>query len=268
MNKRIVFNLFPNGKNKAVTFSYDDGKHQDRRLVELLNKYDLKGTFHLNSSRDHEEFVCGDEIKTLFAGHEVSLHSVTHPSLEYVPKVCMVNEVWEDRRKLESIVGYPVVGMSYPNGSVVKEVVKTLRECGVVYSRTTQGTFKFDLPEDYLMWHPTCHHSKAMGLLAQFQQEKRRNRPYLFYVWGHSFEFDRGIPENNWEMIETFCEKIAHDDDVWYATNIEVYNYHQALRSLRFSVDCSMVENPTALDLWFTADEKEIKIGPGEFLNL
>ena len=37
------------GKMKAVTFSYDDGVTQDRRLIELLDKYGLKATFNLNS---------------------------------------------------------------------------------------------------------------------------------------------------------------------------------------------------------------------------
>ena len=41
-------NMF-NGKMKAVTFSYDDGVTQDIRLIELLNKYNLKATFNLNS---------------------------------------------------------------------------------------------------------------------------------------------------------------------------------------------------------------------------
>ena len=40
-----------NGKNKAVTFSFDDGLTQDIRLLEILNKYDLKCTFNLNSER-------------------------------------------------------------------------------------------------------------------------------------------------------------------------------------------------------------------------
>ena len=38
-------------KKKAVTFSYDDGTTQDIQLIELLNKYDLKATFNLNSER-------------------------------------------------------------------------------------------------------------------------------------------------------------------------------------------------------------------------
>ena len=37
------------GKMKALTFSYDDGVLQDRRLIEIFNKYGLKATFNLNS---------------------------------------------------------------------------------------------------------------------------------------------------------------------------------------------------------------------------
>ena len=38
-----------NGKLKALTFSYDDGVTQDIRMIELFNKYNVKGTFNLNS---------------------------------------------------------------------------------------------------------------------------------------------------------------------------------------------------------------------------
>ena len=37
-----------NGKKKAVTFSFDDGVMQDIRVIEILDKYGLKGTFNLN----------------------------------------------------------------------------------------------------------------------------------------------------------------------------------------------------------------------------
>ena len=46
MNK--VYKVFPGGKFKVLTFSYDDGKIEDRRLVKLFNKFNLKATFNLN----------------------------------------------------------------------------------------------------------------------------------------------------------------------------------------------------------------------------
>ena len=43
-----VYTCFPGGKAKALTMSYDDGKVQDRRLIDIFNKYGIKGTFNLN----------------------------------------------------------------------------------------------------------------------------------------------------------------------------------------------------------------------------
>jgi len=45
--KTIEKNLWYGGKSGAVTFSYDDGRIEDIRLVETFNKYGVKGTFHL-----------------------------------------------------------------------------------------------------------------------------------------------------------------------------------------------------------------------------
>ena len=47
MNK--IYKAFPGGKHKVLTFSYDDGKLEDRRLVEIFNKNGLRGTFNLNT---------------------------------------------------------------------------------------------------------------------------------------------------------------------------------------------------------------------------
>ena len=43
--------LFPEGKSKSLILSFDDGTISDRRLVQLMNNYELKGTFHLNSNK-------------------------------------------------------------------------------------------------------------------------------------------------------------------------------------------------------------------------
>ena len=45
MNKRVL--RFPMGKKKAVTLSYDDNMEADKKLIHLLEKYQMKGTFNL-----------------------------------------------------------------------------------------------------------------------------------------------------------------------------------------------------------------------------
>ena len=66
---KLVFDLYPDGKKRALTFSYDDGSANDRRLVEIFNKFGMKGTFHLNSGhlmRGPDQWhIRLDEIGTL-----------------------------------------------------------------------------------------------------------------------------------------------------------------------------------------------------------
>lgn len=88
--------------------------------------------------------------------------------------------------------------------------------------------------------------------LAQtFVNKAKCREPLLFYVWGHTFEFER---DNNWEIIEEFAEYIGNREEIWYATNIEIYDYVKAYEQLVFSLDGKKVYNPTAYSIYF---EKE-----------
>ena len=61
--------------------SYDDGKLEDRRLVSIFNKYGIKGTFHLNSGLEMDTRIPTSEYQELYKGHEVSCHTLTHPTI-------------------------------------------------------------------------------------------------------------------------------------------------------------------------------------------
>ncbi|MCA0755038.1 polysaccharide deacetylase, partial [Paenibacillus sp. N4] len=69
-NVSIRFDRFPGGLSKAVVLSFDDGREQDRRLVQAFNRYGLKGTFHLNSGKFGQEgYISAEEAADLFRGH-------------------------------------------------------------------------------------------------------------------------------------------------------------------------------------------------------
>ena len=264
----IVFNLYPNGKKKAITMSYDDGNVADRRLVEIFNKYGFKGTFHLNTKRLGDgSSITKDELRDLYKGHEISCHTHTHPFPNTMPRESLIYEICENRSGLERIAEYPVRGMSYPFGEYSENVIKEFRALGMEYSRTTRATNGWGIPEDFMQWHPTCHHKgDILNKLEVFKNPPRRiPNLMLFYIWGHSYEFNN---DNNWEIIEEFCEKAANMEDTWYATNIEIYDYITALRNLRFNLDCNCVYNPSAISCWFSADGKPYEVKPGETLKL
>lgn len=87
----------------------------------------------------------------------------------------------------------------------------------------------------------------------------------LFYLWGHSYEFEQ---HNNWEVIRAFCEKMSGKKDIWYATNIEIVDYLNASRQLRTSADGHIVFNPTATDIWVENKGEVMTIKAGETVRM
>ena len=258
--------LFPEGKDKALTFSYDDAQIYDRRLVSILNRHGMKGTFHLNSGTlDTEGFITKAEIRELYAGHEVACHAVTHPFFNQLSGGQAAVEIYEDRRRLEACWGRIVRGFSYPFGEFSDRLIDTARAMGIVYSRTVEDTMNFNLPSDFMLWHPTCHHDKVTDALAEdyLNPPEYRNLS-LLYIWGHSFEFERN---GNWEHLTHICELLQGRKDVWYATNMEIYEYVTAMRSLAVSADGTLVYNPSAVTLYLEADGHTVRLPAGTCLN-
>lgn len=257
----IKFNLFPYGKSKALTLSYDDGQISDLRLVKIMDQYKIKGTFHLNSGNiDRPGFLTRNDIITNFINQEISAHTKTHPRLDRISNSMIIDEVLSDRIALEDIVKYPVRGMSYPYGVYDKGIEGIVNSLGIEYSRTVHGTNNFIIPKDFLEWHPTCHHNKISDLWEQFLERESKHEMLLFYLWGHSFEFNQN---DNWDIIETFCSKAGNQDNIWYATNIEIYDYIKAVHDLKFSAINNMILNQSAIDVWLTINDEKVCIKAG-----
>lgn len=253
----IRFDRFKDGKKHCVTFSYDDGNPADERLVKIFNDHNLKATFHLNSCRINFD-------ASLYEGHEISCHGTTHAALTALPAQNVHQEIWQNRVDLEKYAGYIVRGMSYAYGSYNSEMCNALKACGIVYSRTTKSTGFYAVPEDFLQWHPSCHHNNAEPIVDRFLdllETKPTPTPRLLYIWGHSYEFNN---DDNWDLIERIADKLSNNDKIWYATNIEIYEYMQAIKSLSISADNSIVHNPSSQKVWFSHSGNEYAVEPGE----
>ena len=250
---------FPQFRAKALTFSYDDGMIFDGKLVEILDKYGLKGTFNLNSGLfdgGAARRLTQEQALALFKNspHEVAIHGRMHLHLPSLPPALAAQEILSDRQALEELFGGVITGMAYAYGTYDDASVQTLKNCGISYARTTVSTGRFDIPTDWLRMPATCHHDDArlMDLAKQFAQHTpsanwRCERPLLFYVWGHSYEFNDKV---NWNVIEDFAAYLGGRDDVWYATNMEIYRYVKAYDALEFSSDGASVYNPSAQDVY------------------
>lgn len=254
---------FPQGKAKALTLSYDDGVEQDEKLIGIMKQNGLKGTFNLNSGRFAAEgfvYPAGQVHRPLSEAKarqlysdpdvEVAIHGLTHPFFERIPANRMVYEAVKDRENLERLFGKIVTGMAYPYGTYSDDVLRVMADCGITYSRTVAQTEGFDLPLNWLALNPTCRHANPnlMPLLERFTAARPGGNPQMYYLWGHSYEFEQF---NNWDIIERFAAEAGGHDDIWYATNGEICDYCRDFGRLVFSMDGSIVHNPTARTIWF-----------------
>lgn len=261
--------FFPGVCRKALSFSYDDGCLQDDKFIAILNKYGMKGTFNLGSSRVlYGVNESGDNWGKIYDGHEVAGHTFCHYSLITQPLTSVLNYLYIDRLVLEKYFHKILCGHAYANGTHAggtKEIMERLAACGYIYARGSANTMKFDLPENFLLWEQTCHHKKGIIALAdEFLALDEKEDLKAFTIWGHVSEFVR---ENNFDMMEDFCKKIsASNEYIWYATNMEICEYVLAVRKLLWNTERSAVKNLSHLEL-LIADKGKIKLlAPGETL--
>jgi peptidoglycan/xylan/chitin deacetylase (PgdA/CDA1 family) len=280
--KTTIQLLFPGGKTKAFVFSSDDGPQQDRRLVALLNKYHLKGTFHLNSNKlNSPNYLQKEELKNLFKGHEVSVHSMNHPGLSGLPPAEIRSEIFGDKLSLEKISGRSVRGMAYPFGNYNDEVVEIAKASGMEYARLVDETRNFGLPSDFLRWKPSTHQfGKAyyeaknpendQKELASFNNLTtdflRSDTLALYTVWGHSWEM--GDSDAKWNDLENCFKQIANSKAVYTLTMIEVVDYLKAYAKVQFSKTDNSIYNPSAITVFVSVADKTYKIRPKSSLKL
>ena len=269
---------YPGGKTKALTFSYDDGIEQDIRLTEIFKNHNLKATFNINSAyltdanappHRHRHLTAEEALKVYDHDYfEVACHGVCHETLTNCDTASACLEVLNDRVLLEKLFGRQIHGMAYANGAFNDTVVDILKLSGIRYSRTVVSTLKFTFPSDWLRLPATCHHNnpQLMELADKYINMKPSLPCTVFYVWGHAYEFD---DNNNWEVIEGFADKMANREDIWYCTNMELYQAWLDYQRLESTADGSQIYNPSVRSVWVMDRKKRVyEILPNQTVTL
>lgn len=245
----------------------------------------IKGTFNFNCDYVRKVNFTPEEIKEYFLsrGHEIAVHGANHRANGNMRAIEGIRDVLDCRLELEEKCGTIICGMAYPDTGITlmgsfgnyEQIKNYLTELDIVYARTLGGdNDSFMLPQDFHAWMPSAHHNnpKLMEYIDKFlnldispaaYHARRVSR--LLYIWGHSYEFDR---DDNWERIEEICKKLANNDELWFATNMEIYEYVNAYKSLIYSADGHTVYNPTLLTVWLDVDSKIYSVKSGETIHI
>lgn len=228
--------IFPNGAIKALTFGFDDGEIYDRRLCDMMRGYGLKGTFFLVTDRLGQSvpfhrygrdtlvrFVSRDELRETYRGMEIASHTATHVDCRGLDADALYGEIKRSYELIGKVRDTDVKGFAYPGGGYDDRCVEVLRRDGVDYARTTGYTQRFDIPDDFLRWHPTCRvmDENIYGCIDRFINDPEEGG--IFYIMGHSFEFTKESSGRLWDELERIMQLLAGRGDIWYATNAEIF---------------------------------------------
>lgn len=225
-------------KNKIVTFSFDDGVTQDKKLIDILDRYGAKCTFNINSglfstsfsvtSTDQKIIDCPrfDESKILdvYRNHEIGGHGLNHLSLTSLSESLAEHEIIEDKHNLEKLINKNISIFAYPYGDYNDDIANLLKNAGYKVARTVNSTYDFSVSENPLMLNPTCHYndSRLMELAQEFVL-KDNNSISIFYIWGHSYELDQ---YDNYDTIDKLLKYLSsYKDDILFMSNGEMINY-------------------------------------------
>lgn len=270
-----VYMRFPGGKPKCVTLGFDDGIMTDEQVVDTVTQSKLKATFYLipgNFAADGKEgsgpsaYISASVAKKLYSNEycEVASHTRTHKNLSELDEAGLNNEVLGSISDLKSIMGKDVTGFAYPNGNVAQ--VEWLRSHGVKYARTADSSGDFLMPNDWLQWKPTAYFPTSGNIAKKFFDKDTIliTEPYLLFLWCHSYDFAKGNSGASWGMLENFCSQVEDkSDEIWCATNGEVYNYSAAFDKLVVDKASDTIKNPTSTNLWIGYKSKSYEVKAG-----
>ena len=269
----MIKKLYPNGKAKAFSVSYDDGVLQDVRFVNLLNQYGLKGTFNLNSGLMENEFewihetgcivkrLSKENVLSLYNGHEVASHTLTHPFMQEKTENEIMKELETDKKNLEKLFGRQIKGFAVPFDYYSDLIESCVKKCAFEYARISEESLSF-VPHknseiNYHRWKSTVFHLDASleKLTEDFIQTDEELA--LFQIAGHTYDFDT---ENMWDKIETILKKISLQKDILPMTTIEIIDYLKAMEQVEITEN--HIINNSEKTLWFGIDGIVHKIEP------
>ena len=155
--------------------------------------------------------------------------------------------------------------MSYAFGEYTPAEVDALRAMGIRYSRTVSNTGHFGLPQDFMLWKPTCHHNDCLLERA----DKFLHTPgYEKCRCSTSGATALSSAPRRTGLMEQFCQLAGGREDTWYATNIEIVDYMADAARLQYTAAGDKVCNPNAQSIWVEVDGRHYEIPAGKTVAL
>lgn len=247
---------------KYFTWNFDDGLEQDKRIIEILKKYNMGATFNLNSGLYGDKTYEGrignlgmtevpaekfnvngrhllpyvehfripeDEVVQVYEGFEIASHTLEHKNMKKCDDKEKERQILEDVKNLSEKFNQEIIGFAYPYGMSDEKCTSILKKAGIQYARTIRSDSSFKFPEDPYHLPMTCWHIKknALKLIDDFINAES-DEDLFFLMFAHGYEFDFGTSESNWQKFEAICQKVSASKDIICCCTGEAIQRHKA----------------------------------------
>ena len=155
--------------------------------------------------------------------------------------------------ELEKIFGEnSVVGFAYPHGGSANAAIREyIKNAGYLYARKTgnlKGTTGFALPTDRYAWTYNADHNCLLSVMADFDSYEDDGELKMFAFGVHAKDFET---YGKWDDLEEYARLYGNrQEDFWYATNRQIFEYEDALKMLEITDE--KITNPSDIDLFVT----------------
>jgi len=227
-----------------VVTSWDDAGKIDIKLCELLERYNLKGTFYIINNWIGDK-ISPEEILNISEHHEIGAHTLNHVDLTQIRDEDAFTEISKSKILLENLIKKPITSFAYPLGRYNQNVVKIVRDSGYICARTTKP-FYVKPPENpyeinVTLWAYPHALRDTKGLFRLFrifpdivynplkikQWDKLGNHIFdlmlqfggVFHIFGHTWQLDK---KDGWKKLEELFRHISFRKEVRYVTVTEM----------------------------------------------
>ncbi|MGE5627133.1 MAG: polysaccharide deacetylase family protein [Solirubrobacterales bacterium] len=115
-------------KKISITFDVNWGEDNTEKILEILDKYNVKATFFLVGAWIDNY---PDKVKLIYSkGHELGNHSDKHPDLTTISKERIVQEIAAADAKIMNLTGVKAELFRCPSGAYNNLAIETIKSTG------------------------------------------------------------------------------------------------------------------------------------------
>lgn len=200
-----------------ILSSWDDGSIHDKRMAELMSKYDIETTFYVPvmwqkvNTLKRRYSLSLDELQEIAKVHTIGSHTISHPHLTAIQIDDAYTEIYDSKKMLEDLIDKPVTSFCYPRGYYNDSIKEMVVAAGYSDARTTKVGYlsSADPYETHTAVHVGYPRREYEGKhWAEYAAElinSNNTDDKVFHFWGHSEEIDRF---NQWDNLELFLKAL------------------------------------------------------------